>query len=194
MNIGLLTPEYLLSRFDEIQESVEVAFDQCVQEQKINSREFLIKSNSAPLVYKKREKVILTHSSDDKNKIIKEESKKKKENIDKGCGENNEKHIVEVNNEKNKPDTMRKNMTKLYDEILSMNIDTVYIGEDIEHGGYYLVTEGLAKKYPMRYVRIIFIKIDRENVSIENILNCIYDFYIHENKKHVEGCNYFHTK
>ena len=171
MNIGLLTPEYLLSRFDEIQESVEVAFDQSVQEQKINSREFLIKSNSAPLVYKKREKVILTHSSDDKNKISKEESKKKKEkeNIDKGSGENNEKHIVEVNNEKNKPDTMRKNMTKLYDEVLSMNIDTVYIGEDIEHGGYYLVTEGLAKKYPMRYVRIIFIKID-----IENILNYIF--------------------
>ena len=84
---------------------------------------------------------------------------------------------------------MRKNMTKLYDEILSMNIDTVYIGEDIEHGGYYLVTEGLARKYPLRYVRIIFIKID-----IENILNCIYDFYIHENKKRVEGCNYFHTK
>ena len=191
MNIGLLTPEYLLSRFDEIQESVEVAFDQSVQEQKINSREFLIKSNSAPLVYKKREKVILTHSSDDKNKISKEESKKKKEkeNIDKGSGENNEKHIVEVDNEKNKPDTMRKNMTKLYDEILSMNIDTVYIGEDIEHGGYYLVTEGLARKYPMRYVRIIFIKID-----IENILNYIYDFYIHENKKRVEGCNYFYTK
>ena len=115
MNIGLLTPEYLLSRFDEIQESVEVAFDQSVQEQKINSREFLIKSNSAPLVYKKREKVILTHSSDDKNKISKEVSNiDKKENIDKGSGENNEKHIVEVNNEKNKPDTMRKNMTKLY--------------------------------------------------------------------------------
>ena len=106
-----------------------------------------------------------------KNKISKEESKKEKEkeNIDKGSGENNEKHIVEVNNEKNKPDTMRKNMTKLYDEVLSMNIDTVYIGEDIEHGGYYLVTEGLAKKYPMRYVRIIFIKID-----IENILNYIF--------------------
>ena len=160
-----------------------------MQEQKINSREFLIKSNSAPLVYKKREKVILTHSLDDKNKISKEESNKKKENIDKGSGENNEKHIVEVNNEKNKPDTMRKNMTKLYDEILSMNIDTVYVGEDIEHGGYYLVTEGLAKKYPMRYVRIMFIKIDREN-----ILNCIYDFYFYENKKRVEGCNYLHTK
>ena len=167
-----------------------------MQEQKINSREFLIKSNSAPLAYKKREKVIHTHSSDDKNKISKEESKKnkEKENIDKGSGENNEKHIVEVNNEKNKPDTMRKNMTKLYDEVLSMNIDTVYIGEDIEHGGYYLVTEGLAKKYPMRYVRIISIKIDRENVSIENILNYIYDFYIHENEKRVEDCNYFHTK
>ena len=42
---------------------------------------------------------------------------------------------------------MRKNMTRLFDEILSNNSDTVYIGEDVQHGGYYLVTEGLAKKY-----------------------------------------------
>ena len=26
----------------------------------------------------------------------------------------------------------------------------VYIGEDVEHGGYYLVTEGLKAKYPLR--------------------------------------------
>jgi pyruvate/2-oxoglutarate/acetoin dehydrogenase E1 component len=28
----------------------------------------------------------------------------------------------------------------------------VYVGEDVEHGGYYLVTEGLAAKYPGRVV------------------------------------------
>lgn len=26
----------------------------------------------------------------------------------------------------------------------------VYIGEDVEHGGYYLVTDGLKKKMPLR--------------------------------------------
>ena len=51
---------------------------------------------------------------------------------------------------KNKPDTMRKNMTQIYDELLRDNKAVVYIGEDVEHGGYYLVTEGLAKKYPLR--------------------------------------------
>eukprot|EP00040_Diaphanoeca_grandis_P034178 m.210690 g.210690 ORF g.210690 m.210690 type:complete len:804 (-) comp33088_c0_seq1:655-3066(-) len=45
---------------------------------------------------------------------------------------------------------MRKNMNMVMDEILSDNPRTVYIGEDVEHGGYYLVTEGLHKKHPNR--------------------------------------------
>jgi len=28
----------------------------------------------------------------------------------------------------------------------------VYIGEDVEHGGYYLVTDGLEKKFPGRVI------------------------------------------
>lgn len=47
-------------------------------------------------------------------------------------------------------DTMRKHMTRLYDELLRINTDMVYIGEDVQHGGYYLVTEGLAKSFPLR--------------------------------------------
>lgn len=47
-------------------------------------------------------------------------------------------------------DTMRKHMTRLYDELLRTNTDMVYIGEDVQHGGYYLVTEGLAKSFPLR--------------------------------------------
>ena len=158
MNIGLLTPDYLLSRFDDIQKEVEIAFDQSVEEQKINSKEYLIKSNSAPLVFEKRKKVVLTHSLRDTNMISQNEIKGNEEKSDRNNRKNNEKNILPINNEKNKPDTMRKNMTKVYDEILSRNIDTVYIGEDVEHGGYYLVTEGLAKKYPLRYVRKIFVR------------------------------------
>ncbi len=68
----------------------------------------------------------------------------------------------------NRPAVMRKNMTRALDEFLSGSTsstpspssspaaaaaassgsDVVYIGEDVEHGGYYLVTEGLKKKSP----------------------------------------------
>ena len=47
-----------------------------------------------------------------------------------------------------RPDVMRKHMTRLYDELLSTNKNCMYIGEDVEHGGYYLVTDGLKKKHP----------------------------------------------
>jgi pyruvate/2-oxoglutarate/acetoin dehydrogenase E1 component len=49
-----------------------------------------------------------------------------------------------------KPQVMRKNMTRFYDEVLANNACAVYLGEDVRHGGYYLVTEGLAEKYPNR--------------------------------------------
>ena len=42
---------------------------------------------------------------------------------------------------------MRKLMTRCYDEILTANEDVVYVGEDVTHGGYYLVTDGLSKKH-----------------------------------------------
>jgi len=45
---------------------------------------------------------------------------------------------------------MRKRMTQVFDEALSKDPQLVYIGEDCEHGGYYLVTDGLAEKYPGR--------------------------------------------
>jgi len=49
-----------------------------------------------------------------------------------------------------KPQVMRKHMTRFYDEILTTNRCAVYVGEDVRHGGYYLVTEGLSEKYPNR--------------------------------------------
>jgi len=45
---------------------------------------------------------------------------------------------------------MRKHMTQVIDESLQNNKNMVYIGEDVQHGGYYLVTEDLHKKYPDR--------------------------------------------
>ena len=45
---------------------------------------------------------------------------------------------------------MRKWMTFAVEEALCRYARCVYIGEDVVHGGYYLVTDGLAKKYPLR--------------------------------------------
>lgn len=47
-------------------------------------------------------------------------------------------------------EVMRKHMTQALDEALQAYPELVYLGEDVEHGGYYLVTEGLAKKFPQR--------------------------------------------
>jgi TPP-dependent pyruvate/acetoin dehydrogenase alpha subunit/pyruvate/2-oxoglutarate/acetoin dehydrogenase E1 component len=49
-----------------------------------------------------------------------------------------------------KPQVMRKQMTRVVEEALDADESVVYLGEDVRHGGYYLVTEGLAKKYPKR--------------------------------------------
>ena len=48
------------------------------------------------------------------------------------------------------PHVMRKNMTGVLRETLESHPDCVYIGEDVEHGGYYMVTDGLAKAFPQR--------------------------------------------
>lgn len=41
-------------------------------------------------------------------------------------------------------------MTRVFDELLGKYKNLVYVGEDVQHGGYYLVTDGLYKKYPTR--------------------------------------------
>ena len=46
-----------------------------------------------------------------------------------------------------KPQVLRKQMTRVLDEIMSEDPSVVYLGEDVIHGGYYLVTEGLATKF-----------------------------------------------
>jgi len=56
--------------------------------------------------------------------------------------------------EKNKADSsprvMRKHMTRALEEAMASDESVVYLGEDVRHGGYYLVTDGLAQKFPHR--------------------------------------------
>lgn len=51
-----------------------------------------------------------------------------------------------------KRDVMRKHMTRVISETMTNKEKVVYIGEDVEHGGYYLVTDGLAKRFPGRII------------------------------------------
>jgi 2-oxoisovalerate dehydrogenase E1 component len=47
-------------------------------------------------------------------------------------------------------DVMRKHMTKVFHELMQQYPQMIYMGEDVTHGGYYLVTEGLAHAFPGR--------------------------------------------
>eukprot|EP01047_Picozoa_sp_COSAG01_P029695 COSAG01_NODE_2045_length_8561_cov_6.449421_5_plen_163_part_00 len=49
-----------------------------------------------------------------------------------------------------RPAVMRKLMSQVLHESLADRPSAVYIGEDVEHGGYYLVSEGLARAFPGR--------------------------------------------
>ena len=57
-----------------------------------------------------------------------------------------------VSESKGKKEVMRKHMTRVIDECLGRDDNLVYMGEDVEHGGYYLVTDGLAAKYKGRVI------------------------------------------
>jgi len=47
-------------------------------------------------------------------------------------------------------EVMRKHMTRVIEEVMREDDSVVYIGEDVRHGGYYVVTDGLAEKFPNR--------------------------------------------
>jgi 2-oxoisovalerate dehydrogenase E1 component len=47
---------------------------------------------------------------------------------------------------------MRKHMTRVIAEVMEKDPKVVYIGEDVEHGGYYLVTDGLVKRFKGRVI------------------------------------------
>jgi len=116
-------------RFEEIGVAASRAFDAASLEPKITDRDDMMSVVSQPMVQVPRlpqDKV--TESVDRKN-----ESGPK-------------------NNNNKKAEVMRKHMTKVLAETLDKYPDVVYLGEDVEHGGYYLVSDGLAKKYPGRVI------------------------------------------
>ena len=126
---GVITESDLVSRFERTQRIVEEAFNQAVNEPKIADLglDALVATNSQPL----------TRSSD--SFICRDESASLK-------------HPSVKATNPSVPEAMRKHMTRAYDELLTNQKDVIYIGEDVTHGGYYLVTEGLAAKHRGRVV------------------------------------------
>jgi 2-oxoisovalerate dehydrogenase E1 component len=119
---GLISYSEVLQIFDELKLKIENAFDSAVNEPKLTSRNDLLRRNYAKLA-----DVPLNTNSAVYSRI----QPTGKQNASTG-------------------NVMRKHMTKVYDELLAKNKEMVYIGEDVVHGGYYAVTEELAKKYPGR--------------------------------------------
>ncbi len=104
--IGIYNKGEIEELYHSIQSDVEKAFDIATEEPKITSRESLVETNSAPLVP--------LPSLPPTTTIV------------------HQKKSTEANN---RPDVMRKQMTRVFDELLGKYPEAVYIGEDVQHGG-----------------------------------------------------------
>jgi len=125
-NVGTYTE--WLDRFEEVGSMTSKAFDAASMEPKITKREDMlsvVSQNMVPVPRLPQEKIV--ESAD---RMKKPSSKRKG----------------------GKAEVMRKHMTEVIKETLEKYPDCVYIGEDVEHGGYYLVTDGLAEKFPGRLI------------------------------------------
>eukprot|EP00581_Thalassiosira_minuscula_P020012 CAMPEP_0183715418 /NCGR_PEP_ID=MMETSP0737-20130205/9644_1 /TAXON_ID=385413 /ORGANISM="Thalassiosira miniscula, Strain CCMP1093" /LENGTH=827 /DNA_ID=CAMNT_0025944513 /DNA_START=30 /DNA_END=2513 /DNA_ORIENTATION=- len=114
-------------RFEEIGEMVKDTFGIAAEEPKITTRDEMLERVSQPMVPVPQlppEKLLSNEGLQPKK------SKGKRE----------------------KREVMRKHMTRVIEEVMENDPKVVYIGEDVEHGGYYLVSDGLVNKFPGRVI------------------------------------------
>jgi hypothetical protein len=145
---GVVSPQSIAEKYEYIWQCTERAFDEVVHEPKITDREALFSTNCAVLPPRPDTASSISHGSAF-------ESSQSYSGI--GIKKLNPKG---AKSKKQGPlDNMRKHMTKFFDEALTggdernflpSDTDVVYLGEDVRHGGYYLVTEGLYKKHPAK--------------------------------------------
>ncbi|CAB9498379.1 oxoisovalerate dehydrogenase subunit beta [Seminavis robusta] len=122
-----LTYQEVKDRFQEIRASTRDAFSKASQEEKVTRSEMMERVATPtvtcpPLPSELTERTIEKPKSESTSKRPK------------------------------KLDVMRKHMTRVLEESLANDDSVVYLGEDVEHGGYYLVTDQLSKKFPGRVV------------------------------------------
>jgi 2-oxoisovalerate dehydrogenase E1 component len=121
-----LTYSEVYDRFIEIGDMVRRAFNTAAEEPKITTRKEMIDQVAQPMVQVPRLRPELLTTQPGETEIDK--------------------------SKRTKRDVMRKHMTRVISETMTNNPKVVYIGEDVEHGGYYLVTDGLASKFPGRVI------------------------------------------
>lgn len=127
-----LTYSEALDRFHEIGQVVKRSFISAAEEPKITKRDDMIDRVSQLMMSVPRlPSDILVSSASDMFHSIQSDVKP---------------------TEREKRDVMRKQMTRCIGEAMESNVNVVYIGEDVKHGGYYLVTDGLASRFPGRVI------------------------------------------
>ncbi|KAL7547356.1 hypothetical protein ACHAWF_010672 [Thalassiosira exigua] len=117
----------ICDRFEEIGGMVKHGFDAAAEEPKITRRDEMIDRVSQPMVSVPQLPQDLLVSNDG--------------------GE-----PKQIKGKRTKKEVMRKHMTRVISEVMEKDEKVVYIGEDVEHGGYYLVTDGLVKTFPGRVI------------------------------------------
>ena len=128
VSAGVATHDQLAARFAELQSKVERAFDAASEEPKPDCRDAMIARNSAPLWVPSNE-----HNADGDTPEL----------LVPAAGDG----AAAAGGQRS---WMRKHMTRVFAESLEHQADVLYIGEDVMHGGYYLVTDGLADRFPLR--------------------------------------------
>jgi len=128
---GFTTWPELLHRFDEITQLSTEAFSKAVEEPKITSREALFERNSQPLAPVDRPRAEVAFNNARVTHTLSSS-------------------VAMARQTEGRREVMRKHMTRVMDEALHEYPECVYIGEDVKHGGYYLVTDSLDGAHPSR--------------------------------------------
>jgi len=116
-------------RFEELRSETRAGFEQASEEDKVTRRDMMDRVAEPVVTYPRLPSTITERSL----------------------------ATTEQNNPKSstatpKLEVMRKHMTRVLEESLTNDPSVVYLGEDVEHGGYYLVTDQLAERFPGRVV------------------------------------------
>lgn len=147
INENIITKSEILEQYNNIQQMVTKAFDVASEEPKHNSRAELVERVSAPYI-----RVPRLLDSTVNNRSIGEYGQFSLSDITVKMGHENSPAENAVSATDEKIDIMRKHMTRVIGETLEQHPDVVYIGEDVQHGGYYLVTDGLSDRFPSRVI------------------------------------------
>ena len=134
---GVATLAESARRFREILDTVTECFAEAAAEPKLQSRQALLDRTSAPLAPLQ-------------NGVEVKDAAPARVGCEAFFARPAALKLAQKEDKSQRPQVMRKHMTAVLDEALADDPRVVYIGEDVEHGGYYLVTQGLKDKFPYR--------------------------------------------